>query len=111
MDEIAEHNRRAWNRQAKERLRWSTPASEEEIANARAGSPRIILVGVRPLGLPESRRLESWLSHDLGPEGPRKGLKAKLQPLQLIPRAARHKTRHSNAPSSQSRSIRSASPG
>ncbi|MFM1560154.1 MAG: class I SAM-dependent methyltransferase [Roseibacillus sp.] len=43
MDEIAEHNRRGWNRQAREGCRWSIPATPEEIAEARAGRPRIIL--------------------------------------------------------------------
>ena len=49
MDKVAEHNRRAWDRQAREGCRWSTPASPEEIADARKGSPRIILTPDTPL--------------------------------------------------------------
>ena len=43
MDEIIELNRQAWNKQARERRRWSTPVSPEDIATARGGNPRIIL--------------------------------------------------------------------
>lgn len=49
MDKVAEHNRRAWNRQAREGCRWSIPASPEEIADARRGAPRIILTPDTPL--------------------------------------------------------------
>lgn len=49
IDRIAEHNRRAWNRQAREGCRWSIPASSDEIANARSGSPRILLTPDTPV--------------------------------------------------------------
>lgn len=51
MDEAAEHNRRAWNRQAREGCRWSTPVSAEEIAEAQAGRPRVFLTPDTPVPL------------------------------------------------------------
>jgi SAM-dependent methyltransferase len=47
--DIAEHNRRAWNRQARERCRWSTPAAPEEFQEARRGRPRILLTPDTPV--------------------------------------------------------------
>lgn len=49
MDEIAAHNRKAWDRQALEGCRWSVPVSPAEIAEARAGRPRIILTPDTPV--------------------------------------------------------------
>ena len=49
MDFTAEHNRRAWDRQAREGCRWSTPVSPEDIADARTGRPRVILTPDTPL--------------------------------------------------------------
>jgi SAM-dependent methyltransferase len=49
MDEVAEHNRRAWNRQAREGCRWSIPVSPQELAEARSGRPRIFLTPDTPL--------------------------------------------------------------
>jgi len=46
---VAEHNRRAWNRQAREGCRWSTPAGPTEIAEARGGAPRILLTPDTPV--------------------------------------------------------------
>jgi 2-polyprenyl-3-methyl-5-hydroxy-6-metoxy-1,4-benzoquinol methylase len=47
--DVAEHNRRGWNRQAREGCRWSVPASAGEIASARSGSPRILLTPDTPV--------------------------------------------------------------
>jgi len=49
MKDVAEHNRRVWNRQAKEGNRWSTPATRDEIELARQGRPRIILTPDTPV--------------------------------------------------------------
>lgn len=49
MDKVAEHNRRAWDRQARQGCRWSIPASPEEIAQARSSSPRIVLTPDTPV--------------------------------------------------------------
>jgi SAM-dependent methyltransferase len=54
MDEVAEHNHAAWNREASESCRWSIPASAEEIEAGRAGRPRIILT-------PDTTVPEGWL--------------------------------------------------
>lgn len=51
MKDVAAHNRMAWNKQARNGCRWSIPASEEEIANARLGKPRIILTPDTPVPL------------------------------------------------------------
>lgn len=51
MDDIAAHNRRVWDRQAREGCRWSIPVSPAEIAEARAGRPRIILTPDTPVPL------------------------------------------------------------
>ncbi|MEM7013634.1 MAG: class I SAM-dependent methyltransferase [Verrucomicrobiota bacterium] len=47
--DIAQHNRKGWNRQAREGCRWSTPVSSREIADARGGRPRIILTPDTPV--------------------------------------------------------------
>lgn len=47
--DVVEHNRTGWNRQAREGCRWSTPVSAEEVADARAGRPRIILTPDTPV--------------------------------------------------------------
>jgi SAM-dependent methyltransferase len=49
MDAIAQHNRKAWDRQAREGCRWSIPVTPEEVAEARAGRPRIILTPDTPV--------------------------------------------------------------
>ncbi len=51
LDDVARHNQSAWDRQAKENCRWSTPVTAEEIADARAGRPRIILTPDTPVPL------------------------------------------------------------
>lgn len=51
MDDTSAHNREAWNRQAREGCCWSTPVTAEEIAEARAGRPRIILTPDTPVPL------------------------------------------------------------
>lgn len=51
MIDVVEHNRRAWNRYARSADRWSTPVNAEEIADARAGNPRIILTPDTPIPL------------------------------------------------------------
>jgi len=51
LDDIAKHNQSAWDRQAKENCRWSTPVTTEEIQEARQGRPRIILTPDTPVPL------------------------------------------------------------
>ena len=51
LDSIAKHNQSVWDRQATENCRWSTPVSEQEIADARAGRPHIILTPDTPVPL------------------------------------------------------------
>jgi len=51
LDDIAKHNQSVWDRQAKENCRWSMPVTAEEIQEARAGRPRIILTPDTPVPL------------------------------------------------------------
>ncbi len=41
--DVIEHNRRAWNRQVDDRIRWTVPVSSAAISDARSGYPKIIL--------------------------------------------------------------------
>jgi len=58
-DPTAEHNRKAWNRQADEGCRWSTPVTGEEVAEARAGRPCIYLTPDTPVPQAWLGRLEA----------------------------------------------------
>ena len=71
-DPIAEHNRKAWNRQADKGCRWSTPVTGAEVAAARAGRPRIYLTPDTPvphawLGLLEGKDVLCLASSLTGP--------------------------------------------
>lgn len=48
-DDIAEHNRAAWDRQVEEGNEWTQPVSSEVIANARHGDWSVVLIGHEPV--------------------------------------------------------------
>jgi SAM-dependent methyltransferase len=50
-DDVFEHNREAWNRQARAGNRWSVPVDAATIAAARQGDWRVILTPNRPVPL------------------------------------------------------------